>query len=78
MIPYEDSSRGSGVAAYATGNDFIAVRFKSGGVYVYDYRTPGSLAVEKMKQLAGRGRGLSTYISREVKENYAVKIEAGK
>lgn len=74
MRPYEDSSHESGVSAYEFGDDFIAVRFKSGEVYVYDYRSTGRAAVEKMKRLAESGRGLSTYISREVRENYATKL----
>jgi hypothetical protein len=74
MRPYEDSSHGSGVSAFETGDDFIVVRFKSGEMYVYDHLSTGRAAVEKMKRLAVSGRGLSTYISREVRENYAKKL----
>jgi hypothetical protein len=76
MTPYEDSSHASGVSAYACGNDFITVRFKSGDAYRYDYKSAGRDVVDTMKRLAVSGRGLSTYISREVKENYATKFEA--
>jgi len=74
MRPYEDSSHVSGVSAYEIGDDFIVVRFKSGEVYVYDYSITGRASVEKMKRLAVSGRGLSTYISREVRESYATKL----
>lgn len=74
MQAYEDTAHASGVSAYETGDDFIVVRFKSGEVYVYDYRSAGRVVVEKMKRLALGGRGLSTYLSREVRKNYATKL----
>lgn len=75
MRSYEDSSHASGVSAYEAGDDFIVVRFKSGDTYVYDYESTGRDAVETMKRLAASGKGLSTYISREVKGDYAAKIK---
>lgn len=73
MKPYKNLEGHSGVIAYAIGEDFIAVKFTEGHVYLYNYEKPGRSAVEKMKQLALAGRGLSTYISREVREKFASK-----
>lgn len=73
MRPYRNLSGDSGVRAYATGPDFIDVRFASGEVYRYDYASTGRAAVERMKRLAADGRGLSTYIAKNVRERYARK-----
>ncbi len=70
MPRYEDRSGRSGVKAYIVGPDFIEVLFKTGKVYRYSYQTAGEAAVEKMKKLAATGRGLSTYISRDVRSGY--------
>src|SRR4051812_48302287 len=63
----------SGVKAYAITQDSIRVKF-SDGTYLYNYARPGRTDVEQMKTLARRGHGLSTYISRNVKDRYAAKI----
>lgn len=71
MRRYANLSRKSGVVAYAIGADFIAVRFRNGETYRYTHAKPGAGHVENMKALALAGRGLSTYISRHVREAYA-------
>lgn len=63
MIPYGNRSRHSGITAYEIGPDFIRVQFQSGTSYTYTYDTAGRDHVERMKQLAERGKGLSTFIS---------------
>ena len=73
MKKYGDPCGNSGVSAYEIGNDSIRVRFKGGITYIYDYKSAGRVSVEKMKQLAGEGTGLATYISQHVRENYSGK-----
>jgi hypothetical protein len=73
MRPYEDVSGRSGVRAFEIGDDFIKVKFTDGHVYTYDYSSPGQTHVENMKRLAQSGRGLSTYISQNVRGNFSEK-----
>jgi hypothetical protein len=75
MTPYANRSGKSGVTAYRTGPDFIIVEFMQDGVYLYNYTRPGRRHVNKMKALAERGEGLSTYISRHVREDFFKKLE---
>ena len=70
MRPYGGHAKSHGVIAYEPGPDFIEVEFTSGWVYRYSYDKPGALRVERMKQLAESGRGLSTFISKHVKNRY--------
>jgi hypothetical protein len=74
MQRYANHDGASGVVAYATGPAGIAVEFANGAIYVYDLERPGRQAVADMKRLARAGRGLSTYISRNVRDNYAKKL----
>lgn len=74
MQRYANLDGGSGVVAFAIGPAGIAVEFSNGAVYVYDLERPGRHAVADMKRLARAGRGLATYISRHVRENYAKKL----
>jgi hypothetical protein len=75
MKPYRNLSGTSGVTAYEVGPDFIRVRFRETPdvVYLYDYESPGAAHVERMKALAEEGRGLSGYISQQVRERYRRK-----
>lgn len=72
--PYLNLSRHSGVKAYAIGDDYVDVAFVSGDSYRYSYKVPGREHVENMKYLAREGMGLSTDISKVVKQNYARKL----
>jgi hypothetical protein len=73
MERYRNLSGKSGVGAYATGDDFIAVRFNSGAIYWYTVESVGARHVAEMKRLAKQGQGLGTYISThpEVSAGYA-------
>lgn len=77
MKRYAGLAGDTGIIAYEPGPDAIAVRFRNRYVYVYDYRTTGWAKVERMKQLAEQGRGLSTFISKQVRGAYARKIAPG-
>lgn len=74
MERYRNLSGESGVEAFELLPDGIAVRFQDGAVYLYDFETTGSVDVEEMKRRAIEGRGLSTYISRVVRERFARRL----
>ena len=74
MKRYHDLSGTSGVTGYAIKPDAIDVQFDGGTVYTYTYASAGRQRVEHMKRLARSGAGLSTYISREVRDAYAAKV----
>ncbi|MBS1566297.1 MAG: hypothetical protein JST39_18080 [Bacteroidetes bacterium] len=73
MKPYRNLQGDSGVLAWESGNNYIAIRFRSGEVYLYTDEVTGSRHVARMKKLAAEGKGLSTYISRYVKNKFESK-----
>ena len=75
MEKYKNTKGDSGVEFYEIGSDFIIVQFINDGTYLYNYQIPGSSHVERMKKLAIKGRGLSTYISTNIRKKYAKKID---
>jgi len=74
MKRYQNLSGESGVVAYELSDEAIAVQFQDSAVYLYDYAVTGRRDVEEMKRLAVAGRGLSAYISRFVRERFAVRV----
>ena len=74
MERYKNRSGTSGVISYEIGPDYIHLKFRGGRAYRYDYTEPGRLHVEKMKELARSGAGLSTYVSQHVKSHFATAI----
>jgi hypothetical protein len=71
MKRYLNRSGNSGVTYYKIGKDHILVWFiHADKPYLYNYDRPGKEHVERMKALALSGKGLSTYISRHIGENY--------
>lgn len=77
MERYRNIKGDSGVLAFEAGDDYIKVRFVGGDVYLYTDAATGRRHVEQMKKLAAKGKGLSTYISRYVKNGYAAKLAKG-
>lgn len=75
MRRYGNSSGKSGVSAYEIEERSVTIRFVTGETYVYTYRKPGKSAVEQMKKLAAAGKGLSTFISQEVKNRFDRKLD---
>ncbi len=75
MKRYKNIQGSSGVSGYETGDDRITIAFQPGHVYVYTYASAGKRMVEHMKALAEKGKGLSTYISRKVRDKYERKIK---
>ena len=71
MQRYLNLAGDSGVLAYAITPTSIRVKFSgSDRVYVYSHASAGKAHVEEMKRLAQAGRGLSTYISQHVADDY--------
>jgi hypothetical protein len=73
---YKNKSANSGIISYAIGSDYIAIRFTNRpDTYIYDYSKAGKHHVDRMKELAEKGEGLSTYINRhaEVKNNFSLQ-----
>lgn len=73
MENYANYSGDSGVATYEIGTDFILVGFTSGSIYEYTYSSAGAGNIETMKSLAAAGRGLCSFIQRNVKRGYSRK-----
>ena len=74
MERYKNLGGNSGVEAFKVEDQSIAVKFFTGGSYLYDADSPGLVHIEKMKQLAEDGEGLNGYINKKVKKNYARKL----
>lgn len=75
MERYGNLDGDSGVVAYALLPDRIRVKFRNGAVYEYGPLRPGRRKVDTMKRLARSGRGLSTFISRHVRDDYERIVE---
>ena len=70
MTPYRGHGKKHGVLAYDIQQDAIDVEFTSGWIYHFSYQMPGAPRVERMKELAESGHGLSTFISKHVKNRF--------
>lgn len=75
MKTYANINGDSGVTAYRISADAILVEFGYKTIYKYSYKSAGKAVIEKMKKLAAKGRGLSTYISQNVKDKYESKLK---
>ena len=74
MERYNNGGRSTGAVAYQIVNDGIEVKFQDDSVYLYTKEATGADNVEKMRKLAAEGRGLTSFINREVKKRYAKKL----
>jgi hypothetical protein len=74
MPRYRNLSGHSGVASYETTSDSITLTFVNGERYVYTVASTGASAINRMKALANAGRGLSTFVSRDVRDAYDRKL----
>lgn len=76
MEQYKKNNSGtSGVEFYEIENEDIVVQYVDGRIYRYTYASAGKENIEKMKQLAIAGVGLTTYINQYVKNNYESRLE---
>ena len=74
MSPYANHSGKAGITAFELGGDYLDIRFVDGSVYRYTYQSTGVSNIEKMKKLALAGRGLTTFINKTVRTQYALKL----
>lgn len=70
MEIYKNRGGDSGVYAYEIGEDYIKVMFTSRKVYSYSYQSAGKDNIERMKELAVYGKGLNSFIMKQVKTLY--------
>ena len=64
----------SGVFAYEILDDAVILQFTNDNFfYLYDYTKPGKVHVETMIELAKAGKGLTTYVNKNVRVNYKRK-----
>ncbi|WP_368563036.1 hypothetical protein [Pseudoxanthomonas sp. UTMC 1351] len=71
MKRYRHEGDDTGVEAYRTTPTSIFVKFRdSDRVYEYSNASAGTANVAKMKRLAAAGKGLSTFITRHVRDRY--------
>lgn len=75
-IPYKSLKPGSGIVNYEILDDAIILEFVGGKhLYTYDLTKPGPIHLKAMLHLATQGKGLATYVSQHVQDNYAEKIK---
>ena len=74
MQSYGNIKGDSGVTGFEIKKDAILIEFNDGHRYLYNYASTGRKNVETMKTLAESGRGLSTFVSRYVRDAYAAKF----
>jgi hypothetical protein len=75
MTVYRNEGGKSGVAGYELGEDSITILFTSGTRYHYTVESCGRESIDAMKKLAEAGRGLNSFIGRQVRDKYASRSE---
>lgn len=76
MEQYKKNNSGtSGVEFYEIEDKDIIVQFVDGSIYKYTYQSAGEEAIERMKELAIAGKGLTTFINQHVKDKYEAKLK---
>lgn len=75
MIPYQNKNNTSGIAAYEMGPDYIRIEFTTGAVYEYDHAHTGAAQIEHLKYLAEQGKGLNSYLNRNVHQQYSRRLQ---
>lgn len=73
MTRYKNLSGRSGVLEYEIDTDWIKVRFNEQQVYTYRKTKIGEERFSAMISYAKAGKGLATYISRNVRSDYSSK-----
>lgn len=73
MTKYQNLSQESGIDKYEILEDGIRVQWVDGDIYYYSTSSTGAEHIAEMKRLAIKGRGLATYISQNVRQNYEYK-----
>ncbi|WP_413854228.1 hypothetical protein, partial [Candidatus Ruminimicrobium bovinum] len=73
---YANKEGNSTIVAYETGANFVRVYFSSSYIYntyTYTYKIAGKENIEKMKKLALEGKGLQSYIMKNVRDKYEIR-----
>lgn len=70
MTKYENNGSSSGIVSYKIKSKKIIVEFTGGNRYTYSNKGAGKDNVKQMKILAIEGKGLNSFISRNVKDKY--------
>ncbi|WWT39397.1 virion structural protein [Microcystis phage Mel-JY01] len=70
---YQNKGKNSNVLQYEIGKTFINITFDGIIAYTYSYKKPGENHVKEMKKLAKLGKGLRSYIHKNVNSNYEKK-----
>jgi hypothetical protein len=74
-VPYKSRNPNAGVLNYEIVDDAIILEFSNHKFrYLYNAMAPGETHVDAMKRLALQGKGLTTYVNQNVRENYAAKL----
>ena len=73
METYKNLNGNSGIKAYKISGESIEIQFADGSAYLYNDEVNGKRTIEIMKGLAEKGIGLTTYINREVRDQFAKK-----
>jgi hypothetical protein len=73
MVRYKNLGYDSGIRSFQIGDHHIVVRFADGATYEYTNQSAGINNVQ-MKMLALNGRGLNSFINRNVKKRYSRKL----
>lgn len=74
MEKYQNQAGNSGAVGYEFTEDGIKVMFRDKEVYLYTEESAGAESIREMKKLAVAGKGLTSYINRNVRKRYAKKI----
>ena len=74
MTKYKNLGGKSTVAAYELAKDYITVRFTTSAVLRFSNQITGAGNVRQMKSLAVAGKGLGTFITSKVENQFARKI----
>jgi hypothetical protein len=75
FIKYKNLSGDSKIAKFESKKDRITILFADHSIYRYSNQSAGPENISKMKTLALAGKGLGTFIEKNVKDNYQKKIK---
>lgn len=70
MERYKNIGGNSGISGYEIYDDSVTVKFTTGAIYVYTYRSADRENIEQMKILAKQGHGLNSFIMKNVKNSF--------
>jgi hypothetical protein len=74
FVRYKNLSGDSKVVKYEIKKDGVTVRFADHSAYRYTNQSAGPGNIRKMKELAVAGKGLGTFIEKNVKDLFQRKV----